>query len=240
MALEAPDQETIARLGKQRYFREWMSTIIRQEIATLIANREMFNFVNGLFYANPNLRGKPFSFRDWMIRVYAPAIAIGIRRQVDTGKRGKDKRVRSLYCFLTEIADHTHYYTETWIRLGLANQPDDWKQQHVDRLLGKGNKVLQNADVLADREQLARAAEPLKEFSDKRVAHREHGKLTTTPTFPQADAAVDLLEQLLRKYLQIVGEPVPESFIPLVQYPDDDLIFCTPWLITAGEGAKPR
>ena len=85
--------------------------------------------------------------------------------------------------------------------------------------------------VEADLKRLKSAVEPLEEYADKRIAHRDKDAPKVVPTFGELDACIKLLDKTYVKYHLLFYAESMETLMPTYQY-DWKTVFLEPWLKT--------
>ena len=80
-----------------------------------------------------------------------------------------------------------------------------------------------------DLQQLAAATEPIKKYVDKQIAQSDPLPVRDLPTFDDLDSVIDLLGELLQKYLLILEAVGRNPIAPVPQY-DWLAPFRVPWI----------
>jgi len=81
----------------------------------------------------------------------------------------------------------------------------------------------------ADLERFQKTARPIKDYVDRLVAHNDQRQLTRLPTYEELNAAIELLEEMLNKYLVLLKATSVPSADPVHQH-DWKAAFRVAWL----------
>jgi len=211
-------------------FKEWGEQIwtMYDHITTADLSRRIHNEVGAILRDNPRLRRNNNSFYGWMASIYEDSVLVAVRRQVDT-----DKRSISLVLLLKEISCYPHILSrERFVRQAVADplKASEGAANHMfDHYTAPGANHI-NADVVSDEVcDLQARTEPIREYTNKRVAHFDKKGPEDSPTVLQVHAALDHLYVLMEKYLLLLRAVKYEK----LQLPDEEGwkdIFRTPWI----------
>src|SRR5262249_50718108 len=98
-----------------------------------------------------------------------------------------------------------------------------------DKFAGGGNDEIPRERYEADLRRFQDAARPIKDYVDRLVAHNDQRELEEPPTFEDLNTAIDLLEELLHKYMVLLKATSVPSADPVHQE-DWRNAFRVPWL----------
>ena len=210
-------------------FKKWEGwlEIIHEDIRELLSRKYLFKEVQDIIKSNPKIQ-KPSSFYDWLSIVHTVDISIGIRRQLDANKNSV-----SFTRLLTAIAREPEVLSrERFVSL----YPDeeyrqDYAHRDFDDLAGKANDYVDPESVKDDLKNLRESGRDIREFANKRVAHRSENSPSKPVTDTKVVSCLDLLEKLLIKYELLFHAATYDSILPVWQY-DWKEIFREPWITT--------
>jgi hypothetical protein len=100
--------------------------------------------------------------------------------------------------------------------------------REFDRFAGKAGAHVDPRLVQDDITNLQRMTEHLERYATKRVAHLDAKGPDRIPTYHELDQAIDLLEELVKKYRLLI-KCVGGAVLPVVAYPCK-AIFTEPWI----------
>ncbi len=189
-------------------YEKWKAWIERvyDETVTLFAYRSFYRGVAEMTQANDEI--PPSSFLDALGAWYATTQAMGVRRQTDVGGDAV-----SLATLLTNMADHPQVMTRGRF-LSLWGDEEHWQQRGNEQY----DRYADGADTIAadrygaDLDRFQERARPIKDYVDRLVAHNDQRQLTRLPTYEELNAAIDLLEEMLNKYMVLLkGTSVPSA-----------------------------
>jgi hypothetical protein len=147
---------------------------------------------------------------------------MGIRRMVDTNKGNVSFRR-----LLEEVARNASLLTRAWFCSDVPVIVADTFHRGFTDLAGPG-ATLNPAVPRRDRDDLVAAAAAVKTFVDEHLAHTSLSPTTPPPDMTTIDAAVDLLADLLRKYLRLIDRADRDPVTPIIQIPWTR-VFNQPW-----------
>jgi hypothetical protein len=146
---------------------------------------------------------------------------MGIRRQVD-----EDPRAASLARLLKEIRRAPGVVSRT--RFVALYTIQEMGERAFDRLAGPGAQEIDPRQVQDDLSRLRRSTVGLERYATQRVAHLDQTASPSVPTYADLDAALDLPDELTRKYRGLLLAQ-PEGLVPTIVY-DWKAIFREPWI----------
>ncbi len=202
----------------------WLETI-KSDVTNLSVYRHVFWEVQNIIEANPKIQ-LPSTFYDWMGSVYAAYATIGLRRQID-----KDDRTISFRRLLEEAKSrpevisrdsYVALYKDPVIRQRVADE-------EFDKFAGSGKPHIDPAMLQEDASRLIKKIESVKGYADKRIAHYDKEGPAKLPTYGDLDECLDLVEDLLRKYLAVFRAQAYGQILPVWQY-DWKQIFRHTWI----------
>ena len=207
-------------------YAQWQAWIkrIRGDVQNVLHRRQVFREVWEIIGANPRIQ-KPSAFYSWMKSVYAAASVMGVRRQVDT-----DRDAISLRKLILDIRANPGALSR---ERHIALYPDHLHylaHRGFDRLAEPGGAYIDGWNVQNDVTRLQKTTHALERFATKRVAHLdpEDPRIAAHVELVELDAALDLLEELVKKYCKLLLAEGGE-IVPVIQY-DWKAIFQEPWI----------
>ncbi|MGH6682234.1 MAG: hypothetical protein ACREDL_25605 [Bradyrhizobium sp.] len=216
-------------------FDEWLgdhSKGLYREIFDLVIVRKMFREVHRIVEANHELRNTPSTFWSWVDALYPTWASMAVRRLSDK-KNARPSRSRSFLRFLEELNEQQILSRDRFVAqyLTAALPPDEARSLgncHFDKCAGRGESHVPGAAIKADIERVIQAAESIRTFTDKRIAHI-YSDTPKSPTFGELDKCIDLFEELLRKYVMLF-RTTEANILPTNWGFDWMAIFTKPWL----------
>lgn len=156
------------------------------------------------------------SFHDWIVRNYAEASVAAFRRLVDD-----DAGTHSLSSLLQRVersaAEITlRRYSSLWKQLGGPNDMKMVKRSFVR--LTESEEVLAPEVPRRDRNELKARTRKLEQWAHSRIAHTSR-KAPEPVTFEDLDSAHDLLEDVLKKYCELLKGVAPIQYEPAIADP---------------------
>jgi hypothetical protein len=213
--------------------RDWANSLrrISADVRDTLTRRLIFREVQEIQSRNPRLQKLPAVFSRWMAANYIAAASLAVRRQIvrDTKSICFDQLLEEFgrYQLLFSRENFRSYYT----RPDLARLAD----RMFDKFAGPGSDHLSREVIKADRAKLRKATEKAERFATKALAHLD--KVPPGPTtFTDVDSALDTLEQLVEKYLQLFG--ASGKLLPAIVV-DWKGVFMEPWIVKQ-PGARRR
>lgn len=188
----------------RRRWRSWIRQIDEQITLPAYLDKKMFEAYVGMVQANKHIQ-TPGNFHHWVFRNYAHSLAIRIRKLVDT-----DNRAISLRGLLGAIVNSPQALTR---RAFLGRYPvhfRDYAAQNWLKYCGGSNRdFLPSGVAHHDLRTVDRIAKQVVMIVNKEIVHHERGRRFRTLHMDEAHAALDALLQILAKYGDICGRPVP-------------------------------
>ena len=157
--------------------------------------------------------------------MYASAMSVAIRRLVDSNSRSI-----SFLRLLQEIQSEPMVLSRARYRACYGNSPlpRDFQDDCFDRFVGRGRNCVDPVAVEREIAELKAKTSALKKYVNKRVAHHDRKQFKTFPTFQDVDDAVDYLEHLTKRYVQLF-RAIDLTLMPQFMY-DWKSIFRHPWI----------
>jgi hypothetical protein len=214
---------------EEGFYKKWLEWIERvyREVVNLFLYRSFYRRVAEITQANDAI--PPSSFFDALGAWYATTQAMAVRRQTDT-----DRKAVSLARLLENMAEHPQVmsrerHVEIWTAAG---DEEHWRErgsQEYDKFAGAGSDQIPKERYEADLKCFQDAAQPIKDYVDRLVAHNDQRELEELPTYEDLNGAIEILEELLNKYMVLLkSEGVPNA--DPVHQEDWARIFRVPWL----------
>jgi len=198
----APAPRTpLTAIERQRLVRKWRSWMkrIMNETGDLLVRQELFRGMRDVVNENEDTKD-PGILVDWMMRNYAEAVSVGIRRLCDVGRVKKKIDVVSLGRLLFELSHHPRLVTRAMHRRLYR------KEQHLadptfDDIVGRGRQFAPTIMFRSDLQKLRLVSSRIHRFVDKRIAHATPPRtLRKNPTYGQISASLDVIDRLACKY----------------------------------------
>ena len=201
----------------------WLK-VVHDDIQQLLIKQNIFWEVQDIIRTNAKLH-KPSSFYSYLGDTYVAYISIGNRRQIKI-----DNQSISFARLLTELANTPAVLSRKYyVSLYKGSRVEQFADRDFDRYCGNDKAYICPDMVLADRDELNRAALVVEDFADKRIAHRDKRKPKALPRFEQVDSCLNTLDKLYCKYHGIFHASAMSTLVPVYQY-DWKEIFTVPWL----------
>ena len=201
----------------------WIEKVYEETVA-LFAYRSFYRGVVEITQGNPAI--PPSSFFDALGAWYATTQVIAVRRQTDL-----DKHAMSLANLLSSMATNPSVMTRARF-IGLFGDEEHWQlhaNAQYDKYAGEASQTIAAEQYQQDLDEFLEAAQPIKDYVDRMVAHNDQRELTVVPTFDELNAAIDLLETMLNKYMVLLKATGVPSADPVHQA-DWKAAFRVPWL----------
>lgn len=207
-------------------YEKWTAWIekIYDETVTLFSYRSFYRGVSEMTQNNSNI--PPSSFFDALGSWYATTQAIAVRRQTDL-----DKKAVSVARLLSSMAANPTVMTRARFA-SLFGDEGHWQQhakEQFDKYAGEGADAIASDRYQSDLDDFLAVAQPIKDYVDRMVAHNDQRELTDLPTYADLNAAIDLSEQLLNKYMVLLKATGVPSADPVHQA-DWKAAFRVAWL----------
>jgi hypothetical protein len=186
-------------------------------------NRAIYRELGRIGDANPEI--PPSAFFEFLGEAYATTQAVAVRRQAEHNPQGS-----SFGTLLREIKDDSARLTrERYIGLHGDEDAREWAAGAWDQHFGGGvSDHLDPAIVEQDIAGLTAAAEPVKTYVDKHIAHRDNRR-SDPPTFADLNKAIDTFEALVGRYGNLLRGA---GLVQLEPTPQEDwtAVFRVPWI----------
>ncbi len=226
----------------------WIEGPIRSNVLTMYLHRDTWQELAKVIEDHGSLPDSYFweYYRD----IYAANQAMAVRRQADT-----DHRAASLGRLLVEVGDAAELITrDFWLELW--RKPDEdpyWVQvaekQWCEHFAGDVGDHLDPSVPARQLAELQSAAEAIKGYADRHVAHTDTRAVGTEVTFTLNDVHVpiDVIGQLFRRYNSLFTASDYAVMVPAIQH-DWLAPFRQPWIPPrpgerpghAGGATRPR
>ena len=201
----------------------WLD-ILQKEVIDLRVSQHIFWEVQEIIRANPRINIGS-SFYEWMGSMYVAAMSVAVRRQVD-----EDKASVSFLRLLKEVKRYPKVLSRSRYKSRFTNPaPENYKNGSFDKLAGPGRDHVDPAVVEAEIADLRTKTDELRKYVNKRVAHYDKAHFGRFPTFQDLDDAIDYLEVLLKRYMNLFRAIHLGSALPVWQY-DWKKVFRYPWI----------
>lgn len=208
----------------RRRWRSWIGQLDQHVALPAYLDKAMFEAYVDMVEGN-KLVQTPGNFHHWVFRNYAHSLAICIRKFAD-----RDNRTVSLRGLLGAIADSPRVLTK---RAFLGRYPvhhRDLGEQNWIRYCGATNHdFLPRGVAHQDLQAVDRIAERVVRIVNKEIVHHERERKFRTLHMDEAHRALDDLLEILAKYGDICGRPVPCPY-DIHDASDWMQIFRRPWL----------
>ncbi len=197
---------------------------IQAEVQEQLVRRHVFWEVQDIIRVNQKIQ-IPSSFYTWMGGVYVDSAVIAVRRQLD--RRPDSVSIARL---LAAIKTSPRVLSrERYVRLYEGSGlPEHFAHRDFDRFAGQVGTHVDPAIVRVDLDRLRDTCANITRFASKRVAHVDEQE-QVLPTFQDLDKCLDVLEELLKKYLALFRAEAHVRILPVWQY-DWKAIFRQPWI----------
>lgn len=202
-------------------WRKWLIAI-RLDVVQQLLDYETFAELGEIVNANSAIR-RPADIHHWLLRNYAVAAAVGIRRLDD-----RDPRSQSLWRLLDEARANPGVLTRRAHRT-LCRHSRDMADPTFDSIAGRGAACVGHTAIEGDLRRLDRACARIRKFVNKRVAHvAPRGELRRIPTYGVFETALAEIEEIAKKYTVLLTAVSHLWLKPERQY-DWRKVFDRPW-----------
>ena len=198
--------------------RGWISLLdlVDTQITNLARDRLTWKTAQAVTSNSAAIAEQPY-FANWIAGLYASSMALGIRKLNDN-----DPRSASFFNLMEKMARSPEKLTREWfssgVLSGLAPGMDDAFTKVADpTCLGH----LDPAVVRADQSRLAKVAGDISHYVNQHVAHVQSKPNAAIPTYGDLHAAVDVMCELLRKYIHLLKRADRIECEPIFQMPWD-------------------
>jgi len=213
--------------AKRRYriYKRWKRWLkqIQEDITNLSVHRHIYNEVAKIIKENPRLQVAS-SFYDWMRIAYIYEMSIRVRRLVD-----RDRRSVSFVRLMEEIEQCPGVISRRRFVQLYSQVLRYVADRDFERFAKPGASHVNPAAIHRDKRALIKAAGRLRLFVNRHIAHRSRRPLRRLPTFAELDVCINLLEQLLKKYVLMLEATGLIEVLPVWQY-DWKQVFRIPWI----------
>ncbi|MEP7167709.1 MAG: hypothetical protein ABI758_07095 [Candidatus Woesebacteria bacterium] len=200
---------------------------ITDDVSDLMWDRKMYSEFINIIKQNPRI-DKPNFFYDFVKTGYVSHIILGICRQAD-----KDEKALSLLNLLEKIFNSSEKITKDWFASPYKGPvlSEDHGRADFERHFGKLDFV-DPSIVYADMGNLIFYTKGIRKYRDKRIAHFDKGEVTFDKDFSFAtfDKAVEIIEELARKYYLLLHQAWMPDLLPTDTTDDYREIFYEPWI----------
>lgn len=199
MAVKAVPPRIGSTRAARRRWRRWLDRIYN-DVLGLVLKREIYRQVGKIIDQNPRIQLES-SFYSWMSEVYAAAMAIGVRRQLDRDSRSISmqnllREIRQCPGALSRSSYVAHARRDPYLRDALHRQ--------FDRLAGARQPHISLRAIATDLTTLERKLERISFWVNKRIAHSGRRGPSRPPTFAELNECVDLLVELAKRFLLLL------------------------------------
>lgn len=190
--------------------KEWL-TILEAAMLRMRSDQYIFREVFAIIDANAELAKRPSHLFAWMYDNYVERMAMGVRRLRDSrsGTVSIVKLLRRISGDPTVIS-RKHYrslFTSSYMPGLNQTDRDAFIDHQYDGLVGAGLQRPHVFDLESEMIWLDTFGEPVVEYANKRIAHHDEAPPTEFPTLDDVDAFIEYAEELVRKYIILVGGP---------------------------------
>jgi hypothetical protein len=166
---------------------------------------------------------------DWLRRMHVYSAVIAIRKQMENDPRSVSmlrllQTIRPRAARLTRadyVARAGELPTNATERERLEHElRGEVLNERFDGLAGAGEQHVTEASVQRDIDQLLAAARALAPYVQWTIAHRDRRGIgaSTTTTWDDLNGAIDLLEQLVRRYNELLDAGHAPGLVPTWQH----------------------
>ncbi len=206
--------------------RQWFG-VVESELQELLTDNLVFWEIQDVVRRNRQFEQMPGLVTQWMASCFVQAAVSAVRRLVDL-----DKDCISLRRLLVELHTYPQLVTRA-LYVGYFSKSADWLKdaggKEFDRWSNGGDQ-LDPSVVEADINRLVAAAEPIKAYVDRRVAHYDRrGLAKAAPEFPELTECLKTLEDIFKKYHLLLRGSSLRSALPTI-IPDWQAIFRFAWI----------
>jgi hypothetical protein len=205
----------------------WLEVLYRH-IVELHHDSALWNELVEIIETNRGIPD-PWFFLDWVGRLWASTMAVGIRRLDD-----RHPKSISLARLITDIGKHPELVSREHYRALYAETypDDDWMQRRADEEydenVGRGLDAPPVDLVKRDLHALRSAGATMRHHVNKYVAHTDEHAGPPTATYGDIDAALDGVTALYRRYSLLITGSAPSMMTPTLQF-DSTQPFLVAW-----------
>lgn len=204
-------------MQKFDYWRIMLADIHEDTEQILEDHLLIFKEYVALVNAAPKKVRSPFNFHDFVRRQHGVAVALFIRRQLDT-------KYNSLYHLLSELIKHHDLITYQWF---LSEYKYDWASADFKQFTKDGIH-LDSSIPTKDRKLLTQLGSKIDSYVDQKLAHRSNNT-PLVATFNDIDKFLKEFETILKKYILLFTGSGYTQIAPIYQY-EWRTIFYYPWV----------
>lgn len=204
-------------MQKIDYWRQMLTDIHEDTEQILEDHLLIFKEYVALVNAAPENVRSPFDFHDFVRRQHGIAVALFVRRQLDT-------KNNSLYHLLTDIIAHPDVITNTWY---ISEYKYDWASTDFRQFSSDGEH-LDLSILRKDRKVLTQLGAAIDSYVDQKLAHRSNN-VPLAVTFNDMDKFINEFEAILKKYILLFTGSGYVQVAPIYQY-EWRTIFYYPWV----------
>lgn len=189
-------------VGPQVLLADWLErfALIETDVQNILLRRQVFRRLGEIIAANPRLH-RPSYLYEYLVETYAASAAIAVRRHVRHDSRDRERSsglISLLYAIratpgIITRARHIALYAE-------AGMPADMAEDEFDDLVEPGAAHLGPRHVQRDVGVLLDVSHDLERYATQRIAHLDREEPTVIPKFGDLDRALDVFEQLVKRY----------------------------------------
>lgn len=216
---------------------DWVETIYNEAIS-LAHNRAQFRRIAEIFKNHRRLQKVGGHIWEWIRNNYVAAAAMSLRRELD-----KQAGTRNLRHLLHEIKARPNIicrarYREMWSLDGLDKKTREFQAALREKTFNKfqlvkdpKNDALDHIDpkmIVGDIQNLDAQTDKVRTYVEQVFAHRT-GQRPSNVTFDEFDAAVDAIQEKIKKYYLLIIQSSVSRFEPVPQF-DIDAPFRFPWM----------
>lgn len=196
---------------------------ITSDVSDLMWDRKMYTEFCEIVKNNPTI-DKANAFYDFVKSGYISHLVLGIGRQTDEAKKAL-----SLRRLLERINNNPEKITKKWFAAQYKTLSEDWGKADFEKKFGALDFV-DPAIVQKDIENLVSCTEEVRKYRDKRIAHRDKGKIVFKLSFETLDKAIETIEMLAMKYYLLLHQAGIDGLLPTDTTDDYREIFYEPWM----------
>lgn len=216
-------------------FDRWLERLryVEQQMYALRLDQMVWHRVQEIIGANPRLTAGNLFFAS-MARGYVHRMTVAVRRLVEDKVPGRN----SLAGLLQDIQKNASEVTLERFQEPYRESPGlEFGAYEFNRIHGREPHEEPPAHLAAripkkDRARLIQITARIKQLVDREIAHAGATAGEDAPddiTFAELDAALDVLSDMLKKYMLILSGVGVGSTIPAVQY-DWEAVLRIPWI----------
>ena len=216
-------------MSLQNLLPQWLQQLdtIAKEVQSLLGDRYILRETMEIVRANPDTH-KPNDFVEWFLRQYSVAASAAVRRQVD---RRRD--TVSLIRLLEDLARSASSITRAWF---VGSYPEEMRRDGIpdeafDRWSGAEGGHVDPTRLRQHCDRLTVVCSPLKEYVDKRIAHRSQEGEDSLPKakWDELNRAIDTLDQIICELILLLRQASTIGGLqPVWQYKWQN-VFEIPW-----------